>query len=150
MIQVKRIRNPSVVKAVMAEAWETAKDDSEVSFEDYEPVINDDSRWYATYEDDDLVSLWLAHRLNLITWQIHIHYRPQYWGTGISTAHAKVALKNIWDNTRCKKIYALVPDYATQVLALAKRTGFRQEGRTKRSFQKGGVIYDQIHLGVYK
>ena len=134
----------------MQEAWETVIDDSPLDFNEYVPAIDDNNRWYASYEGDDLVSMFYVHRLNLITWQLHIQFRPQYWGKGVSTAHAKAVLEEIWSDTKCKKIYALVPDYATYVLALAKRTGFKQEGRTKRSFQKGGIVYDQIHIGVYR
>ena len=150
MIEVKRIKDPRVVLAVMKEAWMIVIDDSPLDFNDYVPAIDEDNRWYATYYDDDLVSMFHVHRLNLITWQLHIQFRPEYWGKGISTAHAKVCLEEIWRDTECKKIYAIVPEYATYVLDLAKRTGFKQEGRTKKSFQKNGVRYDQIHIGVYR
>lgn len=136
--------------AMMEEAWETVIDDSPISFDDYEAPIDEDNRWYGSYEGDDLVSLFYVHRLNLITWQLHIQFRPEYWGKGISTAHGKAQMDFIWEDTGCKKIYALVPAYATYVLDLAKRYGFKQEGRTKRSFQKDGVIHDQIHIGVYR
>ena len=136
--------------AVMTEAWEIAKDDTELSIEDYVPPIDEDNRWYGSYENDELVAAFFVHRLNLITWQLHIQFRPQYWGKGVSTAHSKAILEEIWKDTKCKKLYALVPEYATYVLKLAKRVGFKQEGRTKKSFQKNGVIYDQIHIGVYR
>lgn len=150
MIQVKRVTDRRVVMAVMEEAWEIVKDDSPVKFTDYSPVMDEDNRWYASYEEDTLVSLFYVHRLNLITWQLHIHFRPEYWGKGYSSPHGKEQMDIIWKETGCKKVYALVPSYATYVLDLAKRYGFKQEGRTKRSFQKNGVIYDQIHIGVYR
>jgi len=149
-MQVRRVTDRRVVLAVMKEAWPTVKDDSDVQFEDYSPPMDNDNRWYASYENDELVSLFYAHRLNLITWQLHIQFRPQYWGKGYSTAHSKAVLEEIWNDTKCKKLYALVPAYADYVLKLAKRVGFKQEGRTKKSFQKNGVIGDQIHIGVYR
>jgi len=150
MVKVLRIKNPAVVLAMMEEAWETVVDDSPVKFEDYSPAIDKDNRWYASYEGDDLVSMFYIHRLNLITWQLHIQFRPQYWGKGISTEHSKAVLDEIWSDSKCKKLYALVPAFAKPVLDLAKRVGFKQEGRTKRSYQKDGVIHDQIHIGVYR
>lgn len=149
-VTVIEIKDRRIVDAVMEEAWETVKDDSPVTFADYEPLIDEDNRWFASYENKELIALFYVHRLNLIMWQIHIQFRPQYWGKGYSTKHGKAILDRIWSDTGCKKLYAVAPDYAKQVIALAKRTGFKQEGRTKKAFQKDGVVYDQIHLGVYR
>ena len=150
MVVVKEVTNPAVVLAVMEEAWETVKDDSPVEFSEYVPMLDENNRWFATYDGEDLVSLFYVHRLNLITWQLHIQFRPHYWGTGISTEHALACVDEIWSKVGCKKLYAIVPAYAQPVLDLAKRVGFKQEGRTKRSFQKDGEIHDQIHIGVYR
>jgi RimJ/RimL family protein N-acetyltransferase len=149
-MEIARVQDARVVMAVMKEAWEIVKDDSPVSFEDYNAPLDENNRWYASYEDDQLVALFYVHRLNLITWQLHIQFRPQYWGKDMSTAHSKALLDYIWKDTECKKLYAIVPAYADYVLKLAKRVGFKQEGRTKKSFQKNGVIHDQIHIGVYR
>jgi RimJ/RimL family protein N-acetyltransferase len=150
MVQVKRIYDPRIILAVAEEMWDTIVDDSPITIEDFEPPMDDLHRWYATYDDDELVSVWYLHQLNHIMWQLHIHYRPKYWGTGVSTAHAKAALKKVWVNTKAKKLYATIPDYAKPVLDLAKRTGFKQEGRIKRAYQKDGILYDLIQIGVYK
>lgn len=147
-MQIKRIRDPRIVQAVIVELWDTVIDDSEVNSEEIEPAINDQHRWYATYNDEgELVSLWYAHQLNHIMWQIHTHFREKFWGKDLSVPHSRLALKKIWINTGAKKLYALVPEFAKPVLKLAKATGFKQEGRQKLSYQKNGKIYDQIHLG---
>lgn len=147
-MEIKRVRDPRIIDAVVTELWDVIIDDSVVNSEDLAPAINEDHRWYATYgEDGDLVSLWYAHRLNHITWQIHTHFRKKYWGKDLAVPHSKLALKKIWVNTNAKKLYALVPEFAKPVLRLAKATGFKQEGRQKLSYQKNDKIYDQIHLG---
>jgi RimJ/RimL family protein N-acetyltransferase len=150
VVTVKRIYDDRIVRAVMEEMIDVILDDTPVDPETASIPFSDDHRWYATYEDAELVSIWYVHRLNLITWQLHIHFRPKWWGTGVSTPHARAAMKKVWTNTKAKKLYASVPDYATPVLNLAKRTGWKQEGRMKNSWQKGGEVYDQIHIGVYR
>lgn len=149
-VTVKRVYDPEVIREVATELWSVLNDDTPVGPEDFVPVICDDARWYATYEDDELVSLWFVHRLNYITWQIHTHFRKKYWGKDYSDRHSKAALKKIWTNTKARKLYALIPAAATPVLALAKRHGFKQEGRMKNGLLKDGVLQDQIHLGVYR
>ena len=149
-IKVRRVYDPEVIGEVITELWDVLNDDTPASPEDFVPVINDQCRWYATYENGELVSLWFAHQQNYITWQIHTHFRKRFWGQGISTHHGRAALKKIWANTQANKLYAMIPEYAEPVLNLAKRLGFKQEGRIKRSLQKGGVVYDQIHIGVYR
>lgn len=149
-IKVKRLYDPAVVTPILIKMWSTISDDTPLDEEAVSPPFSDMHRWYATYEDDKLVSVWFVHQLNLITWQLHIHFLPEYWGKGFSTPHAQKALKKIWTNTKAKKLYASVPEFAKPVLDLAKRTGFKQEGRMKKSYQKDGEIYDQIHIGVYR
>lgn len=129
--------------------WETLIDDSPFTMDEYAPVINDDNRWYGTYQEGELISLWYAHRLNHIMWQVHAHFRPCYWGKGFSTAHGKRALEGIFKSTKAKKLYGQLPDNAKQVAAFVKRIGFKQEGRSKRAWQKNGKLHDLIHIGVY-
>jgi RimJ/RimL family protein N-acetyltransferase len=149
-IKVSRVYDPEVIKEVAEELWDVLNDDTPMGPEDFEPAIGDACRWYATYEDGELVSLWFVHQMNFITWQLHTHFRKKFWGSGKSDTHSAAALKKIWTNTQAKKLYAIIPEYAKQVLDLAKRSGFKQEGRIKKSIQKDGEIYDQIHIGVYR
>lgn len=150
-MEVRRIRDPRIVGAVLEELIDVITDDTPITTEDINPPIDDDHRWYATYNPEgELVSLWYVHRANLIMWQIHTHYRKKFWGSEHNVAHAKKALRKIWVNTGAKKLYALVPETATSVLKLAKKTGFKQEGRIKGSYQKNGDILDQIQLGLLK
>jgi len=148
MITVTRLESPELPEEVVKELWDYLKDDAELSKDEYTARLDDNSRWYVSGEDDEVVGVYWLRKLNHVTWEIHTNVRMKFWGTGKALPHAKTALDFIFDESGARKIVATIPETAPHVLAYAKQVGFTEEGRMTGSFLKDDILYDQIHLGI--
>lgn len=115
---------------------------------DWEPRIDDESRWYVSHEDNDVVGVYWARKVNHVTWEVHTNVRREYWGSGKGLPHSSAALDHIIQDTGARKIIACIPESSPQVLKVADALGFKREGRREKSFQKDGVLYDEIYFGL--
>jgi RimJ/RimL family protein N-acetyltransferase len=147
-IQVCRLYEPDVPRAVIRELWDYLSDDSDASPDDFEPRLDESSRWYVSIEDDEIVGVYWLRRINHLTWEAHTNIRKQYWGTDKGLPHTKEALRVSAIDTEAEKIITIVPEFCKQVLALTEKLGFELEGRRVGSFQKNGKTFDEIYLGI--
>ncbi len=77
--------------------------------------------------------LWIATAINSVAWQLAIDHE-------FSKQEAQDVLKVIWKKTGAKKLFALVPLAAENILKIAKQVGFKQEGRMKGACEIGDMI----------
>ena len=147
-IKVNRIDWPEIIKLVIGELWEHLRDDSDVSKEDFDPRIDEDSRWYVSVEDDDVVGVYWLRRINHITWEGHVNIRPKYWASGKSLPHAQKVLQFMWEDSGAEKIIAIIPDSSPRVIDFIQELGFNIEGRRIDSYRKDGETYDEIYFGI--
>lgn len=150
MIQVDRLHNNLVPNAVVRELWDYLSDDSPIEPWEFDARVDETSRWYASWEDAELLGVYWARQLNHVTWEIHTNVRLAWWGSGKTVPHAKATLQFIFDDTGAHKMNAIIPETATHVLRYAKEVGFVEEGRSKESLMKNGKLQDQIYLGITK
>jgi len=148
MIDLRRTWLASDIKLVIGEVWDYIADDSQVDYATWEPRIDDDSHWYVTKENDDIVGIFWMRRVNAITWEAHANVRPKYWGDNKGTEHCRVAIKGMMVDTGAQKVIALIPDSSPQVQQMAEAIGFVQEGKQTASYLKNGKVYDQVHYGI--
>lgn len=147
-MKVRRTWLAKPVIDVIGEVWEFIKDDSPEELSNWLPRLTDDSRWYISTEDDEVVGAFWMRRVNAITWEAHANVRPKFWGDKKGTAHCKAAIEEMMFDTQAEKIIALIPDSSPEVQRMAEAIGFKREGRQVRSFLKNGEYYDQIHYGI--
>ena len=83
-------------------------------------------------------TVWGATRLNEVMWMLGVIQTP-------SIEEAKEVLEYIWNDTKATKFVSFLPDGA-ELKALAKKLGFKQEGRLKKASPTG----DLIVLGQYR
>jgi RimJ/RimL family protein N-acetyltransferase len=88
------------------------------------------------------------HKLNHITSEAHTILLPTARGKSVEIG--KSALKFAFENCDVKRIVTNVPEYNVLALRLALKVGFKEIGVNAKSFQKNGILYDQIFLGISK
>lgn len=96
-----------------------------------------------------LCGTFLFHPWNYATYEIHICILPEYWGKKVVEL-SKEAVQWMFSNTRCRKVVAFIPVFHRLAVTLAKKTGFKIEGVSEKSFQKEGVLYNQTLMGICK
>jgi RimJ/RimL family protein N-acetyltransferase len=149
MLHVDRTENEQLVWSVVTDVWGALEDDAKVNPIDWKPRIDDESRWYASYTDEDeIVGVYWARKINHVTWEVHTNVRRKFWGSGEGLPHSRAALAHIIQDTGARKIVAVIPESSPQVLKVADTLGFKREGRREKSFQKDGVLYDEIYFGL--
>lgn len=141
------------IKLVVNELWDHLADDWPMDPREWEPRIDDSSRWYVIHGTDDKNRTWLvgfvwAHQVNNVTWQAHTNIRPEWWGKGVGLPASKTGLDKIIEDTGARKVIAIIPETSPHVLRLAKELGFSEEGRRLKSWQKDGELYDEVYLGL--
>ena len=98
--------------------------------------------------DETGTMLLTATHVNGITCEVHIAALPESWGRAVS--FFKECISWGFENTRYTKVIGFTPAYNRAALALAKRAGFKEEGRIKNSFLKNWELHDQIVFGLSK
>jgi RimJ/RimL family protein N-acetyltransferase len=147
-IKVSRVEKPEIVKLVIGELWDNLIDDSDVTKGDFDPRMDDSSRWYSSTETGDVVGVYWLRRINHITWEGHVNIRPKYWGSGLSLPHAQKVLQYMWEDSGAEKIVATIPDESPHVIDFILKLGFNIEGRRTNSYRKGGKTYDEVYFGI--
>lgn len=110
------------------------------------PCVPNPNNLYVTNEEE--TGILIAAYVNGITCEVHMAALPELWGR--MTPFVKEGIKWCFDNTRFTKIIGFTPVYNRAALALAKRSGFKEEGRLKNSFLKNWELHDQIVFGLSK
>lgn len=62
----------------------------------------------------------------------------------------KSAVKWMFENTGCIKIFGFTPEYAKHTILFNRLLGFKQEGLLTKSLTKDGKLFDQIIFGLSK
>lgn len=148
MIKVIRTDNMSLVSDIYRHPriYPHLIDDFSPMRERYEAQYFHHTYHLLAFKNAVLMGVLFFHPLNLTLYQIHICMLPRFWGKNIK--HAVFAAEH-WMavNTRCKKVIAFIPEFNKPAIALAKRSGYHEEGICNASMQKDGVLINQIILG---
>jgi RimJ/RimL family protein N-acetyltransferase len=83
------------------------------------------------------------------TWKAHIGFLPRSYGEQAHTSFRKM-LDWMWQNTTARRIVGEICVENRKALHFAKRCGFREYGVNEKSRLKGGVLVDQVCLGISK
>lgn len=86
--------------------------------------------------------------VNGITYDCHIALLPE--AAGIAVDICKGAIKWMFNNTKCLRLVASVPEYNKLAIRLARESGMELMGINKKSFLKNGILFDQLMFGISK
>ncbi len=129
--------------------YPNASDDFSPSPEDWEPIRHEQI-WYVLARDgEELLGMFALIPENMICWNIHVCLLPNSWGPKAKEAGEQI-IHWIFENTPCLRLVADVPEYNTLVLNLAMRSGMQKYGINEKSHKKGGILHNQIQMGISK
>lgn len=155
----ERTRDYDLIRRIMAHprVYPHITDDGCPPVEEFHPIENPDV-WYVLVRSDsgprslgfsDAIGMWVFVPQNHICWEVHTCLLPVAYGE-LGAAAAKQMATWVFTNTRCRRIVTNVPECNRLALRFAKRAGMVEFGRNEKSFLKGGVLFDQIMLGLTK
>ncbi len=147
-ITVHRTWLSSVVRELIEPLWPYISDDGATPFEEWEPRIDEDSRWYVSVENGQHCGVFWMRRVNYVTWEAHANVLPRFWGDKRGTAHCQQAITKMMEDTGAKKVVAYIPVCYPQVMEMAEQIGFVREGVRPKSWQKDGKLYDVVLYGI--
>lgn len=152
-MKISRTTDPDVIRGVWCSErlWDSLMDDFPLSREDFIPgIIPGQLEWLEMVDEDRTVGILMMMRKNAITWELHVGFHPDVWGTGIPRKFGKKIIESAFELTGAKKLIAMIPVESEPVWKFAKFCGMKIEGTAKKAWQKNGVIMDAYYLGVYK
>lgn len=79
----------------------------------------------------------------------HMAFLPRSWGN-LAQSSFKQMLTWMWQNTTARRLIGEIERSNTLALRFARRAGFEIYGINRRSKLKGGVLVDQVCLGISK
>jgi RimJ/RimL family protein N-acetyltransferase len=115
---------------------------------EYQPTKHPSLIYLIARDYGELLGFWLLAPFNTVNWCCHTCLLPTAWGVRAGKA-AKAAIAWMWEHAPlCQRIFTEIPAYNRAAIVFAKRQGFIQFGVNPRSFQKNGVLCDQVLLGI--
>lgn len=84
-----------------------------------------------------------------VSYDAHIMVLEKFRKSGLGVELCKKSIQWMLDNVKtAKKVVIHVAEDNLGALALVKKCGFREEGRTTKSFMRNGVLLDEIIFGM--
>lgn len=149
-----RTRDLALVREVLTHPTQTR-----MSAEDATDVAtwtpHDDERvWYITAiaptqcpAFTELLGIFTLIPQNAVCYEIHAALLPAAWGERTRLA-LRGALEYSWLHSPARRIVASIPAYNRLAIALGRDAGMTQFGVNEKSFQRHGILHDQVLLGI--
>jgi RimJ/RimL family protein N-acetyltransferase len=148
-MQILRTFDPELIKAIIThpKVYPHCIDDSSPPPDEFEPYVVEQLYNLIAW-DDEPAGAFMFVPVNLITYEMHLAMLPEFWGRGREALG--LAIDWMFSHSPCKKIIGGVPAFNRLTVRLLEDMGFEQEGISPKSFQKQGIIYDRLMLGISK
>lgn len=145
----ERTRDYARIRAIATheKLWPHVSDDFSGPREEWRPVEDEALCYVLAREGEETLGFFLLVPQNGVCWDIHTCLLPEAWG-----ARAREAARGIvaWTfaETPCQRLVTSVPGHNRLALRFAQRAGMTEYGRNPKSYLKGGILQDQILLGL--
>jgi len=155
MIVFERSTDYEVIRQILTHprVYGKISDDYSPAAQDYYPIEHE-GVWYVVAkdfseqdQDYDLLGLWMFVPQNGVCWEVHTALLPCAWGD-VGLEAALMLPSWIWSHTPCRRIVTNVPSSNRLALRFAVKAGMKVFGINEASYLKGGVLYDQVCLGI--
>ena len=125
-------------------------DDHSPSPEEYDcsPALGLEGIYYLTIYGPDLLGLFFVHMHTGTLFEVHTCLLPKCWGRSLDAT--KACADWVFGNTSCQKLMTWVPTCNRLAYRLAIKSGMKDEGLSKKSHLKNGVLLDMHLLGLEK
>jgi hypothetical protein len=148
---IERIQDPALVKmlATHPAILPYISDDWTRKPEEWDAPVND-SIVYLVASDAGISFGFGAFVPQTWTcYQAHLGFLPSSYGDVAITAF-KEMLGWMWANSTAARLVGEICQENRRAIAFAKRAGFEEYGINQKSFLRGGVLRDQVCLGISK
>lgn len=143
-MRIERTRDLGIVRAILSHpaiAPHIAEDGVTS-----DPQEHDTLHWMLITEGDPC-GVFLVHATGLHCYEMHTCLLPHIWGAQAKEA-ARLLVGHVFDVLKARKLITRVPAYNRLALRFAKACGGQIEGNNRASYLHGGVMHDQILLGI--
>lgn len=142
------ITDPHLVQSFMTidEVWNLASDDCGISKDSYMPEFSAERAWLGVYEGIVMIGMIYVHKQTTCAIQMH----PYLLSGHKHKIREVTRLFFSWafNMQNVHKINVTIPFMYKKLRNCCLKVGFKDEGINRLSYQKGGVLMDQWHMGV--
>lgn len=145
----RRTEDYDLVRRIVThpQLWPHVSDDASGRAEDYQPPRDRDS-WYVLVRDAGELLGMFVFRMRPEYAEVHTCLLPDAWGARALQAAREVIGWLFTTAVDCPRILTAVPTPNRLALRLARKAGLRERGRFYGVYQKNGVAFDEIVLGI--
>ena len=151
MITVRIIHDMETAAAAMRhpEVYPFIRDDgAPLIAEEWVPQVGGCIEYLGAWEDGVYLGLWMFHRRNHATWEIHTCLLPAARGRTALEA-VKIAGEWFWRNhPECERVVTAISGDNRRALWFARESGMVEWGRNPNGVRRNGVLIDEIWLGM--
>lgn len=125
-------------------------DDHSPKADEWKP-IDSDLVWYVMVQNGNghAVGVFVLAPQNCVCYEFHTCLLPEIWGP-LARKAARMMLAWMFANSPCQRIVTNVPEYNRIALRFGRNIGLKEFGVNPKSYLKGGVLYNQILMGISK
>lgn len=124
-------------------------DDSSPAADEFHPIDHPSIVYLRAEDQEGTLGIFMLVPLSLVCYQVHTCMLPRAWGA-LARESARLGTQWMFEHGPCRRIVTNVPEYNRVAERFARACGMAEYGRNLKSFQKDGVLYDEILLGISK
>lgn len=150
MILLKRTFDYELVKRIVThhEVYPWLSDDGSPPPEEWHAIQHEAMYYVLVERDGEPVGVLMFTPQNSVCYEGHTALLPEVWGQGAEIGAMAAAW--LFENSPCQRLIGNAPMFNPRALQYARSAGMEPFGVNARSYLKGGVLYDQIVLGMSK
>lgn len=151
LIRIARLHDRALIAETLAHPriYPHISDDFTPPPSDIDAVLCDDVLYLGAFRRDAYLGLFMVHAHSGVLFEVHTCLLPAAWGAD-AVQCARSCIAWVFGNTACRRLVTSVPSDNLLAHRLAVRSGMRQYGFNSRSIARGGVLLDQVLLGINK
>lgn len=150
MIKFTAVNDIKTIKEILTHPaiYPHITDDFSPNPQEFVPVMLEGLIHLLVTEDEEIMGMFIFAPHNSICWEVHTCLLPHAWGQKAREIMGELKVY-VWGSTaNIQRVFTTIPETNKPALYSARRNGFEQYGINFRSIKKGGVLVDQILLGM--
>jgi len=150
MITLERTLDYELVRGIVThpKVYPHVADDGAPKAQDWQALASD-TVWYILVRlDGTPAGVFILVPQNAICYELHTCLLPMLWGSAIVAG--QLMFTWMFEHSPARRIMTNVPDYNRLALRAAQKSGMQEFGVNTKSYLRGGILYNQIMLGISK
>lgn len=150
-IKIERSRDYSAIRAlcIHPRIFPLIADDFHPEPSAWQVPENEHIVYLLAVDNEGAFGFGIFYPINMACWSAHMGFLPRSYGPDARHSFKRM-LNWIWANTTARKIVGDIARDNLLALRFARSVGFEIYGVNKKSVVRGGVLRDQVCLGISK